>query len=354
MHYRLPFYRRIDKDEEYDFRVFHGRGMKGSKLVNVDLVKVDIPRKQLWDVRLPLPFTPTLLWHLIRENADIIFSEGSSSLINSSIAFVYSRLFKKKFIWWSLGKLKNKKYKGIRKWINKWERYIELKSDAIFTYSNQGKQYFLSRGVDASKIFVAVNVFDTHAKLIEIENEYIENYIDRQFFNVAFIGTIQKTKKLDVLIETIVELNKRYHEQFRLHIIGDGEYLEELKTKYSILNSVVFYGRINYGSSKILKNCDVMVLPGLGGLAICEGMLNRLAIITGIADGTEHDLVDEQNGFIIDNIDKNSLLNKLEVLYNDGELLNKMKYNSFKKITEQYSFENYYSVFKQMINYLIG
>src|SRR5690606_12479119 len=151
-----------------------------------------------------------------------------------SIAFVYSRLFKKKFIWWSLGKLKNKKYKGIRNWINKWERYIELKSDAIFTYSNQGKQYFLSRGVDASKIFVAVNVFDTHAKLIEIENEYIENYIDRQFFNVAFIGTIQKTKKLDVLIETIVELNKRYHEQFRLHIIVDGEYLEELQTKYSI------------------------------------------------------------------------------------------------------------------------
>lgn len=124
--------------------------------------------------------------------------------------------------------------------------------------------------------------------------------------------------------------------------------------KYSANNpAVIYFGRLNEGASKILGNCDLFVLPGLGGLAICEAMLNSLPIITGNADGTEYDLVDEENGFIIENMDIDVLSEKIEYLYHNPEIVKQMKFKSFYRITNVYNFDNYYNVFKSMIKKII-
>ncbi len=348
MHYRLPFYKKISEDLDYEFKIIHGRGKKGSKLINTKQLDSTIHTIELYDFRMPLPFSPTLFFRLIRDNPDIVFSEGSSSLINASLAFLYSKIFNKKFVWWSLGILNNKQYKGLRKLINKWELLIERNADAIFTYSTKGKEYFINRGVKPSNIFVAVNVFDTEAKLKEIERTFQEGYLNKNNFNLGFIGTIQKTKNLELLVDVVEKLNKKYG-NIKLHIIGDGEHLNDLKNYVGNNQDVVFHGRMNYGASKVLSNCNIFVLPGLGGLAICEGMLNKLPIITGNADGTEYDLVDDSNGFVIENLNIDTLSEKIEFLYMNRDVLNEMKQNSFKKITTELSFENYYSVFKLMI-----
>lgn len=353
MHYRLPFYNRISRDKDIDFTLIYGNGKKGTKLVNTNTQNITFKHKELNDYRIPLPFTPKLFMELVRQKPDIVFSEGSSSLINSSIAFIYSKIFNKKFIWWSLGALKNDKKKGVRKIISLWENVIEKKSDAIFTYSTQGYNHFVKRGVNPDKVFVGVNVFDTSLKLNEINETYEKDYISKIPFNIVFIGTIQKTKNLELLIDVVHEMNTKYGENsVNLHIVGDGEYLKTLKEYSKISSAIIFYGRINEGSSKILKNCDIMVLPGLGGLAIVEGMLNSLPIITGCADGTELDLVDENNGAIIENMNFENLYNKIDYYYNNLEILDKMAENSFYKITNKYSFNNYYNVFKQMINFV--
>lgn len=351
MHYRVPFYERLSNDDDFEFKLLYGRGKKLTKLVNAKIEDKKINAEQLYDVRVPMPFSPLLFFKLIKEKPSIVFTEGSSSLINSSIAFFYSKLFRKKFIWWSLGALKDKKYKGFRKLINKWELYIERNSDAIFTYSTQGEKYFLSRGIGHDRIFVAVNVFDTNAKLQEIKSTSEQGFLDSNFFNIGFIGSIEKTKNLELLIEVVHLLNQKYG-NIKLHVIGDGEYLTTLKSFVQNEHEVVFYGRINYGASKILGNCDVFVLPGLGGLAICEAMLNELPIITGNADGTEYDLVDHSNGFIIEDMNVKNLYDKIEFLYKNTDILKDMKYNSLRKITEEVGFENYYAVFKKMINHL--
>lgn len=353
MHYRLPFYNRISTDKDIDFTLIYGNGKKGTKLINTNMDSITFNHTKLNDYRIPMPFTPKLFIELVRLNPDIVFSEGSSSLINSSIAFVYSRLFNKKFIWWSLGALKNDKKKGVRKLISFWENVIEKKSNAIFTYSTQGFNHFVKRGVDPNKIFVGVNVFDTSLKLKEINETFEINYIPQNPFNIVFIGTIQKTKNLEVLIDVVYQMNANYGENsVNLHIVGDGEYLETLKEYQKISDEIIFYGRMNNGSSKILKNSDIMVLPGLGGLAIVEGMLNSLPIVTGFADGTEFDLVDENNGAIIEDMNFKNLYDKLDYYYNNQGILKKLGENSFHKITNQYSFDNYYDVFKQMINFV--
>jgi glycosyltransferase involved in cell wall biosynthesis len=115
---------------------------------------------------------------------------------------------------------------------------------------------------------------------------------------------------------------------------------------------VVLHGRINSGASTILSQCKVMVLPGLGGLAICEAMLNRMAVITGIADGTEKDLVSENNGFIIKNIDDKKIAEKLLIFYQDNALLERFRNESFNLITGKFHFDNYYQNFSDAVEYV--
>lgn len=351
MHYRIPFYERLSSDEGFDFKLIYGKGKIGSKLVNANFDKDKINAELVSDLRIPLPFSPVLFFKLIKESPDIVFSEGSSSLINGLIAFIYSKLFNKKFVWWSLGNLEGREYSGFRKLLNKLENYIEIKSDAIFTYSTFGKNYFVKRGVDSEKIFVSVNVLNANDKLNEIRilPEIQFDYSD--FFNVSFIGTITKDKNLEILFESIEELNRKYKNKFKLHIIGDGSYKQSL-ISYFNKEYIVDHGRINQGAGRILKKCDILVLPGLGGLAICEGMISQLPIVTGKADGTEYDLVDEDNGFIISEINVQTLVEKIEYLFLNKEVRLKMGKESFKRITSELTFEKYYQGFKDLVNHL--
>ena len=367
MHYRLGFYKRIASDNKFDFTLFYGKEDKGTKLVNADISATDIKNKKLWGFRIPfstnngkgtISISPFLFFELIYLSPQIVFSEGSSSIINSSLAFIYAKTFKKKFIWWSLGKLKNRKYTGLRKLINRWEKLIENNCDAIFTYSNQGKEYFLSRGVQKEKIFVGVNVLDTNEKLFEMQSfkNHKENWRYPNNFNLCFIGSILKEKNIELLIDALEIFNKKYFQKAKLHIIGDGVHLTKLNEYIKEKNlkpSVIFHGRINRGANVVLKQCQVMVLPGLGGLSICEGMLNSLPIITATADGTELDLVDRSNGFVIPNLTREVLFEKIEYLYLNPGIRTDMGKKSYKKITTVYSFDNYYEIFNEAVNFVI-
>ncbi len=367
MHYRFPLYEQLTSDDKYIFKIFYGKGQNGSKLVNANLKDSNLSSRKIFTFRLPyisnngigtLPISPFLMFNLILNNPKVIISEGASSIFNSAIAFTYSKLFKKKFIWWSLGKLDGREYKGIRKWLFYLEKLIFKNSDAIFTYSQSGKFFFEKEGVDPKKIFTGINVLNTELKLREINyyNSLFNPFIlDQKIFNVAFIGTITYEKNLDVLIQSILDFEIKYSGRIMLHIIGDGPYLDRLKIKFSEnINVISFYGRINLGASQILSHCDVMVLPGLGGLAICEGMLNKLPIITGKADGTEYDLINNECGFVLQNVNKETILSKLEFLFLNPTIRLEMGKKSYHRITTDFHFNKYYKVLTDTINFVLN
>lgn len=365
MHYRLPLYLRMAQDADLDFTLLYGAGQKNTKQRNCDFPKNIIKSEKYFTVRLPfktsshagtMPFYPNLFFNLIRLSPDVILSEGTSSLINASIAFLYAKIFRKKIIWWSMGLLRNKKNTGLRKILEYWEIFIERRSDAIFTYSHQGKDYFLRHQVSPDNIFVGVNVLDTNKKLAEnkkLEHEKPDVGFDG-YFNLVFIGSVIKVKKLDMLIDVLMLFNEKYGRKARLHIIGDGSYLDYIKeyaAEKKAEKDIVFYGRINEGASRILKQCDVMVLPGLGGLAICEAMLSALPVITGYADGTELDLIDESCGFIIPDMNRENLLEKIAELYFNPTLRKKMGEQAYTRITGEFHFDNYYEQLKKAIRH---
>lgn len=360
--YRVGTYEAISKLDGVDFELWHGSDVPNTKLRNFR-GEVSFRHRQLPCWHLPVktnngsssqPFFPFLLLRLIKYNPDVIFAEGASSLFSLSTAYLYSKIFHKKVIMWSLGKLAGRDYKGIRGFIQKWIMRISKRADALFVYSTQAEKFYVEEGVDPRKVFKAINVIDTNAKLLAIKA--VGEIEKEPGFNVVFVGAINKTKRLELLVDSIENLIKM-HCDIKLHIIGDGNYLQTIKDYVSnkkLDDYVVFHGRVTDGLNVLLAKYQVLALPGLGGLAIVDGMISSLPIISGLADGTELDLIDENNGFVTDTMTVDYMTEKLSVLYESPELARKMGESSFKKITGEFSFDSYINQFNNCLNFVMN
>ena len=359
--YRVGTYEAISNLPDVKFELWHGKDVAGSKMKNYK-GEVSFRHKQLPSWRLPIktnngassqPFFPLLFFRLIANNPDVILAEGASSIISLSVAYFYSKFFRKKMIMWSMGALAGREYKGVRGFVQRWLRYIERRVNALFVYSTQAENYFIGEGVDSKKIFKAINVIDTNAKLASIKKG--GPIAKDQGFNVAFVGAINKTKRLELLVDAVGDLAHKY-DDVKLHIIGDGNYLQTIKdyvTNVGLENLVEFHGRVTEGLNELLSKYQVLALPGLGGLAIVDGMVSSLPIISGLADGTEKDLIDESNGFITNHMTKEYMVEKLTILHNSPEMIKIFGDNSFRKITEDFSFENYINIFHDCLKFVM-
>lgn len=358
--YRVGTYEAMAKLPNVDFELWHGKDVADTKKKNYK-GEVGFRHRQNKDILLPfktnngsgkMPYYPFLFFKFIKYSPDVILAEGASNLFAASTAFLYAKLFRKKIIWWTLGTLAGREHKGIRALIQNWVCYVERHVDAVFAYSTQAKEYLLAEGVDEERVFVGVNVIETSKRITEVKE--CRNAEKEEGFNVVFVGAINKTKNLEVLVDAVAELSKEY-DDIKLHIVGDGNYLETIKKyaeSYSDVN-IQFHGRVTDGLGRLLSHYQVMVLPGLGGLAIVDGMACSLPVISGPADGTELDLIEnDENGFVTREMTKDFIVEKLRYLHDNPEKTLAMGVKSFERITGQYSFENYIRKFEECLHFV--
>lgn len=147
----------------------------------------------------------------------------------------------------------------------------------------------------------------------------------KNIFQIVFLGRLIESKNLEYFVKILKNFN-----DYELIIIGDGNptYMKKILNLFT-LNRVKsrFYGHlVGEELSNLLKNSDLMILPGNGGLAINHALFNSLPIICSFADGTEMDLIiNGYNGYIAKNINDYRLyLKKIMNLKNR----NKLKFNS--------------------------
>lgn len=354
-HYRVPFYKEIEADEDFDATIIHGIGIEGTKIKNAKndlkntklIPSLKVPFKQQGEKRY-FSFFPFLFFSLMKKSPDVILIE-STSVPNCISALLYAKLFRRKVIYWTLGKVKNKQLSYPRRKIDKLINYIEKKTDAIFAYSTLTKNYFIGRNINPDKIFVGLNVLDTR-EILKMKNDQIP----KQDFRILFVGTIIPEKKLELLIEVFLKLENNYDNLY-LDIVGAGaDYYTKLKEKYEKTSSnLLFHGRQTEGLEEYYFKSNVFVLPGLGGLAISESMAYGVPVIASTADGTERDLiVNNKTGVFIEKMTRDALYLKLEELYKDRALLKQMGENAKKSIETKYSFENYYQIFKDSVHFV--
>ena len=361
--WRAPIFEKLSAQEDVNLEVWHGPDFPGTKVVSTKN-ELEFRRRKIWSVKIKLksvnglivmPFSPFLFFSLIFKNPKVVICEGASNLANSMMVFIYCKIFDKKYIWWSLGKLQDRVYDKKRSAIDKIITYIERKSDRIITYSSVGKRYFKSLGIDDDKIIVAVNVIDTESKLeaiqqLEDAKELQELYKQYDFISL-FVGALTKEKSIERLLIAQKKLEDK-NLNIGTIIVGDGSHREELEKEAKRLQvkNVDFVGKKISDSYKYFSIANLFVLPGLGGLAISEAMCYGLPVIASIGDGCEVDLVSKENGIVDKDMTPEKLADYIQNFYDNREITKTFGDKSKEVITHQYNSQNYIKMIKHAIN----
>lgn len=359
--WRRPIFERLSKMARIDFHLIHGPDFRNSKVVS-SKKQVTFKRSKLFSFKvrkesknglIAMPISPMLFFKLIYVNPKVVVSEGASNLFNSLVGYLYAKIFFKKYIWWSLGRLEGTVHTGFRKKIDVLIQYLERKSDAIISYSTLGKNYFESIGVDSEKIFVAVNVVDTDEKLALAKSTMKKDYKRNFDFQVLYVGALTKQKKLSILLSGFKKLESKESE-VGLVIVGDGpekSNLMQLSQELGIKN-IRFEGKVFEGVERYFLGSDVFVLPGLGGLAVSEALAYGLPVIASRGDGCEKDLVKTgMNGIIDPMLDDERLYEYLEELFNDSAKLEMFKSEAKKTIENECNIHAYIENVTNAIEY---
>lgn len=173
-----------------------------------------------------------------------------------------------------------------------------------------------------------------------IIGEPFENQPEINFENkenlISFVGRLDKEKNVIALLEIFKE--SKIPTNWKLQIIGDGserKNLEQFVEKNHLQDRVIFYGTKT--SEEILELLRRSKIFGFTSLkealptVLLEAMFCSNAIISYNCNYGPSDIVKNNSGFLIDVNNKEDFIQKLEMLTNSDEKLEKMMENASKE-----------------------
>lgn len=219
--------------------------------------------------------------------------------------------------------------------------------DALITYSQAGAQEYAELGFPQQAIFTAPNA--VAPKPTQPAPQRPPAYAPGGPV-ALFVGRLQARKKVDMLIRACAALPRE--QQPVLWIVGDGPLRRELEALAAeIYPKAKFYGA-QHGSEleQLFQGADLFVLPGTGGLAVQQAMAHALPVIVGAADGTQSDLVREQNGWMLTTGSTQELSHKIAEALGDLPRLRAMGLYSYEIVSRDVNLENMVTVFVSAVN----
>lgn len=181
--------------------------------------------------------------------------------------------------------------------------------------------------------------------------------IKKNLVKVISVARFDKQKNHKMLLKAFSNLNPYLN--WELNLFGDGILLNECKKlayNLKIEDRVNFKGFVN--NNEILKeyqNNDIFVLcSNWEGFPITtlEAMREGLPIIITDIGGSAEAIIDNYNGFVINNNDVKSLETKLEKLISSEELISEFSINSRKIFHKVFSYDVFYRKTESIIKSL--
>ena len=293
-------------------QAYHEQGLSVEVLQSVSVVVDSAGRSSPWY------FTPSLALRLVQLRPDVILMEGGSNLPNNLIGFIYSIATSTPIVWWSLGSIPGRKYSTLGQVFRQVVACLERHCDALVGYSSRAVRYFRSIGISEQKCFRAVNVVDVDSIMAEINDVMAyrhESRADLGFKSdepvLIFVGSLNPAKKAH-LLPIILRRVRSVHRNTTMTVIGDGPSLAAVKLaaeEQGMTPFIRFTGAMSEGVGQHFAAADVMILPGLGGLAIGQSLAYGTPVICSVADGTEEDLIDNPfSGIVLESCEDESFL----------------------------------------------
>ncbi|NUG32917.1 glycosyltransferase family 4 protein, partial [Acinetobacter baumannii] len=322
--WRITFLSKFIENTEHEVIVYDGgfSNKKDDKSVtnnsasfNVEKLYSFSPVFNFKGQKYPFYFSPFLFFRLLKDKPDVIITEGEINFINNISIFIYCFLFKRKYVWWSLGKVRTRKKNIINKILDPIVDFLLYKADCVMTRTSWAKKYYIEeKGISSKKIIVAPNSMDEDKARAEVDSSLVNDLKSKYKGDIIlYVGALTAEKKPKDLIDAYNYLikNNLLNKSTYLWFVGAGPEAESLKkyaSELGLQDYIVFWGKVFDGVGSYFQASDVVVVPGLGGLVINHAMIFGKPVVSRLADGTELDLVENDvTGYLLEDNDIQSL-----------------------------------------------
>lgn len=205
--------------------------------------------------------------------------------------------------------------------------------DGVIVLTDAQKQDILNK-FKVKNIFAISNFITINKEPRHIQTNKIVGHISRMV----------PTKRLDLLIEVAEQVVKQ-DKEIKFQIYGEGpqkQEIEQMIKEKNLSNNVFLLGYTN-NPQKCLKDFKLVLSTSQyegQGLSMIEAMLSKKPVIAfDIKYGPSDFILNEDNGFLIDNLDVNDMANKILELMNNEELVLRMGQKARENILNIYSTE---------------
>jgi len=270
---------------------------------------------------------------------DLLVIEANYRYLSTCLAIRWMHNRGKPVVGWGLGVKQPgggiHRFRGIA-YVHDWlSRSLLNSCDGLISYSKKGVNEYRSIGFPAERIFHAPNAVMPRPDW-PLPNRSLAK--DKQA-TVLFVGRLQDRKRIDNLIMACANLSKVI--QPKVWIVGEGPARRNLESlANSLYPYVEFFGELHGDQVRpYFESADLFVLPGTGGLAVQEAMAYGLPIVAAEGDGTQNELVRQQNGWLLPSNDIKALTNALRKALSDRSQLQLMGRESYRIVSEEYNLE---------------
>ncbi len=346
--YRVPFLEKLAQQPEIELYVFSGKPRPDEMIKILDSTpnfdyslgnNIHLFRSSLY-----LCLQPDLLPWLKTKRPRVAIFEANPRYLSSNPSMKWLHNQHVGLIGWGLGV---PQHTGPLSKIRSHLRQSYLQQfDKLLAYSQTGKEQYISAGVPVEKVSIAANASVGKPTQLLPERPL---FFDNNRAKILFVGRLQPRKKIDSLLRACAQLD--LHIQPEIWIAGDGSILEELrKIANSIYPQTKFFGAV-YGNdlTNLYQSADLFILPGTGGLAIQEAMAAGLPVIIAEGDGSQSNLINSDNGWLIPTGDEDALKSTLEIALSNPQKLRQMGKAAFKIVDERVNIDQMVKVFLQTI-----
>lgn len=323
------------------------RGLK-EQLLNADISLYAIPTIDIISLRKLKINASKLAQIIIREDINIIHTQGLGHLINAYfgsrassrnpplIMTVHSHFHGSKFS---------------RLYLLLESILLNLLSDLVLAVSEMTRKDLVRSGLYRRKVLVVHNALDLKSFDLSLEGEAPLNAKrildgDMHWYPIIiWMGSqLIQRKGLIYFLKSIKNVKKRFP-NVRCFVTGTGPLLEKMKKtvlSYGLENNVIFTGYIRYESMlNILKRSNVAVITSLAETfchAIIEPLAARKPIITTLV-GVAPEIMKYGVGLTVPKKDPTALANAIIYLLNNPKKAEEMGLRGRRVVEQMFSIE---------------
>ncbi|OOM16548.1 glycosyltransferase [Clostridium saccharobutylicum] len=235
---------------------------------------------------------------------------------------------------------------------------ISLKNIPVITVSEAAKRILIEKAnLDEKNITTIYNTIEDSCDKMEIDSRLLD-LKQKGYFIVAQISRIVDYKGVYDFIE-VAKKTTLENESIKFVLLGDGPELDNLKNiiKAEKLEEKIYLLGAKDNIIQYLKYIDIVLLCSyIEGLPLTplEAFSQGVPVIATDIDGTNEEVIDSKNGYLVKIKDVYSFKKYILKLYNDQTNYSYISNNCIKIFKNKFNKENYIKkhidIYKNILN----